>query len=168
MVVIGWCLLSGAAGGASEEEQKEQAVTAPDTEIEARGRARLLHEVIHGTLQVVHRDFFDPNGRDAIPSASLEEVFEDLEEEWDVRIRRLGVEGKTMSVDHKPKDDFERKAVEALQSGKLEYARVEEGRYRYAGPILLHNVCLKCHVPNRTTLENRTAGLAISMPFGKK
>ena len=29
---------------------------------EARGRAQLLHESIHGTLQLVHRDFFEPKG----------------------------------------------------------------------------------------------------------
>ncbi|MDB4526671.1 hypothetical protein N9183_00465 [bacterium] len=71
---------------------------------DARGRARLLHESIHGTLQLVHRDFFDPNDHDFIPSATLEEVFKDLSKKQKVDVRWLGVEGKTMNVDHKPKD----------------------------------------------------------------
>lgn len=140
----------------------------PATVDEARGRARLLHETIHGSLQVVHRDFFDPDDRDRIPSATLEDVFDVLAESYGVEVRWLGVEGKTMDVDHRPRDDFERKAVEVLRSGKKEYEAVEGDRYRHAGAILLHNRCLKCHVPSRTTLEDRTAGLVISMRFGKK
>lgn len=135
---------------------------------EARGRARLLHESLHGTLQLVHRDFFDPNDHDFIPSATLEEVFKDLATKQKVSVRWLGVEGKTMNVDHKPKDEFERKAVDALRSGKVEFEEVKDGRYRRAGAIVLHNACLKCHVPKRTSLEDRVAGLVISMPFGKK
>ena len=153
---------------AEELREKSKKEDRPATVTEARGRARLLHALIHGTLQVVHRDFFDPDQRDDIPSASMENVFDDLEENWGVTIRWLGVEGKTMSVDHKPKDAFERKAVDVLESGKEEYDAVEGNRYRYAGAIVLHNACLKCHVPNRTSLEDRTAGLVISMPFGKE
>ncbi len=136
--------------------------------VEARGRARLLHETIHGTLQLVHRDFFDPNDHDFIPSATLEEVFKDLAISQKVEVRWLGVEGKTMNVDHKPQDDFERKAVDALRVGKDEFEMVDEGRFRRAAPITLHNVCLKCHVPGRTSLEDRVAGLVISMPLKKK
>lgn len=140
----------------------------PATVDEARGRARLLHETIHGTLQVVHRDFFDPDNRDRIPSATLEDVFDVLAESYGVEVHWLGVEGKTMDVDHRPRDEFERRAVEVLRSGKKEHEAVEGDRYRHAGAILLHNRCLKCHVPSRTTLEDRTAGLVISMRFGKR
>jgi nicotinamide riboside kinase len=140
----------------------------PATVVEARGRARLLHETIHGTLQVVHRDFFDPDDRDRIPSATMEEVFEDLATNWNVDLHWLAVDGKTMNVDHRPRDAFEKKAVAALKSGKEEFEAVEGKRYRRAGAIVLHNVCLKCHVPDRATLENRTAGLVITMPFAKQ
>ncbi|MEN8678863.1 MAG: DUF3365 domain-containing protein [Akkermansiaceae bacterium] len=135
---------------------------------EARGRARLLHESIHGTLQLVHRDFFDPNDHDFIPSATLEEVFKDLSKKQKVDVRWLGVEGKTMNVDHKPKDQFERNAVDALRAGKDEFELIADDRYRRAGPILLHNACLKCHVPKRTSLEDRVAGLVISIPLKKQ
>ena len=135
----------------------------PHTVEEARGRARLLHETVHGVLQVVHRDFFDPDERDSIPSDTLEEVFEVVEEYHGVNLRWLGVNAKTMDVEHEPKDQFERDAVKALASGDEAFERLERGRYRYAGAIQLHNQCLKCHVPNRTSLEDRTAGLVISM-----
>lgn len=71
-----------------------------------------------------------------------------------------------MNVDHKAREAFERKAVAALKSGKEEFEAVEGGRYRRVGSIVLHDVCLQCHLPNRTSRENRTAGLVISMPFG--
>lgn len=54
---------------------------------EARGRVRLLHESIHGTLQLLHRDFFDPNNHDFIPSATFEEVFKDLSRKQKVDVR---------------------------------------------------------------------------------
>jgi hypothetical protein len=134
---------------------------------EARDRARLLHEIIHGTLQVMHRDFFDPDELDKIPSASLEDVFNELARKQGVKVHWLGVDGQTMNIEHQPQDNFEREAVKAISSGKKEFEAVEGNRYRHAGAIVLHNVCLKCHVPNRSSLEDRAAGLVISMKFGK-
>ncbi len=153
-----------------EESAPEAAGPADDlpaTLEEARGRARLLHETIHGTLQVMHRDFFDPDDGDRIPSASLEDVFEELAQNRGVEIRWLGVNATTMDIDHEPRDDFERDAVSALSAGDEEFEAVEDGRYRRVGVIVLHNVCLKCHVPARTHLEDRAAGLAITMRFGR-
>ena len=136
----------------------------PRTVEEARGRARLLHEVLHGVLQVVHRDFFDPDDRDRIPSGSLEEVFEVVKELRGVELRWLGVNGRTMDADHEARDRFERAAVKALATGKEEFEALEGNRFRFAGSIQLHGTCLKCHVPNRRSLEDRFAGLVISMP----
>src|SRR5690606_4565367 len=53
-------------------------IPAPTSVAEARARARLLHESIHGTLQVVHRDFFDEDQSHTIPSASLEDMFVEM------------------------------------------------------------------------------------------
>lgn len=39
-------------------ENEATVAESPATTSEARARARLLHETIHGALQVVHRDFF--------------------------------------------------------------------------------------------------------------
>jgi len=135
---------------------------------EARERAKILHDVVHHILQLVHRDFFDPLEKDMIPSETMAEAFEQIEKVWGIEIRWLGVEGKTMNVDHKPKDQFERDAVEKLADGEKEFESVGGVKFRRAAPIVLHNACLKCHVPNCKTLEDRVAGLVISMPLLKK
>jgi len=134
---------------------------------EARGRARWMHEAIHGSLQVMHRDFFG-NGDDnlSLPSQSLEDVFLQLDESWGVEARWLGVNA-TKDADHEPQDAFEKKAAKAIAAGETEFFAVERGKFRYVGMIRLKNECLKCHVPRRTTLEDRFAGLALSIPLKK-
>ena len=90
-------------------------------------------------------------------------MFADLSENQGVEIRWLKVDGKAMNIDHLPCNEFEKQAARALSSGQPSYESVEDGLFRFAGPVRMHNVCLKCHVPNRTSLEDRTAGLVISM-----
>jgi hypothetical protein len=137
----------------------------PSTVGEARGRARVLHETIHGVLQVVHRDFFRDDQQLSIPSRSFEDVFKELARSWQVKIHWLVVNAEAMNVDNKPRDDFEKDAVKALASGKQEFEAVEGNVYRFAGSIRLASQCQKCHVPRRTSTEDRTAGLVISMPL---
>lgn len=141
----------------------------PASETEALGRASWLHETMHGALQVMHRDFFG-DGDDAgggslsLPSQSLEDVFQEMTRSWKVEIRWLGVDA-TKDMDHEPADEFERAAAKALKGGDEEYSAVEQGRFRFVGAITLHNQCLKCHVPNRTTIEDRVAGLSLTFPI---
>src|SRR5690606_30279490 len=116
---------------------------APTTLQEARGRARLLHEVLHGSLQVMHRDFFDEENPPAIPSASLEDVFAELERSHQVRVKWLTVETDVLNVDHTPQDAFERAAARALKEGRSNYESNVDGEYRYAGRIQLASQCLK-------------------------
>ncbi|MDB2673399.1 hypothetical protein N9Y81_00445 [Akkermansiaceae bacterium] len=89
VVGISGLLIFEGLGDLAKEGGKETSTSAllPTGVEEARGRARLLHESIHGTLQLVHRDFFDPNDHDFIPSATLEEVFEDLSTKQKVDVR---------------------------------------------------------------------------------
>jgi hypothetical protein len=137
----------------------------PTTVVEARGRARILHETLHGVLQVVHRDFFRDDQRLSIPSRSLEDVFKELERRWQVKMHWLVVNADAMNVDNKPRDDFEKDAARALASGKREFEAFGGNVYRFAGSIRLASQCLKCHVPRRTSTEDRAAGLVISMPL---
>ena len=137
---------------------------APTSITAARPRARLLHETLRGTLQVVHRDFFDEDNAHAIPSASLEDVFDSLKETYRVELKWLIVETDVVNIDHQPSGEFELSAVKALKAGEPRYEAVEGGRYRFAGPIRLASQCLKCHVKHRKSTEDRTAGLLISMP----
>lgn len=162
LVSAGWLLSLRAEDVAS---QTAQAIAPAATVAEADARARLLHETIHGAIQVVHRDFFDEDNPAAIPSASLEDVFSSLAASYQIDLKWLIVETDVLNVDHQPKDDFERAAVKALREGAPSYAEVQQDRYRFAGPIRLASQCLKCHVKQRLTTEDRTAGLAISMPL---
>jgi hypothetical protein len=152
-------------GQGSEVQSDEDSIPSPTSVTEARARARLLHETIRGTLQVVHRDLFDEDETHAIPSASLEDVFDELAHSYQVKLKWLNVETDPINVDHLPSDDFERAAVKALKAGKPRHEAVEHDRYRFAGSIRLASQCLKCHVKQRASTEDRTAGLLISMPL---
>ena len=94
----------------------------------------------------------------------MDDVFKEMARSWSVDIRWLGGNA-TQDKEHEPQDDFEKAAVKALVAGKPEYAKMEGNTYRFVGAITLHNQCLKCHVPLRKSLENRVAGLSISIPL---
>ena len=125
-----------------------------------------MHELIRGSLQVMHRDFFGDGDDEALslPSQSLDDVFDEMERSWNVDIRWLGVNAM-QGVDHRPKDRFEEAAAKALKEGAVEHEAVEGTQFRFAGAIKIHNQCLKCHVRNRTSLEERVAGLVIGFPM---
>jgi hypothetical protein len=132
---------------------------------EARLRARLLHETIHGSLQVMHRDFFKEGEHLPIPSESLEDVFSELWKTWKVEVKWIAVTAQAMNVDHRARTDFEKQAVKTISEGREMAEAMEGATYRYAGAITLGNRCLKCHVPDRSSLEDRKAALVISMPL---
>jgi hypothetical protein len=135
----------------------------PSSIEEARARAELLHDTLHATLHVVHRDFYREDEGLPIPAASLARVFRSLEEDQRVTLRWLAVDGEAMNVDHKPRDEFERAAVKSIQDGQQPHEASEGGIYRRAAAITLTGECLKCHLPNRKSTENRSAGLIVSM-----
>ena len=173
-VITGACFIGISSGDPAAKMEKtpmegqadaaRSAESLPSTIEEARGRARWMHEGFHGALQVMHRDFFDDDEAGTLPSQALDDVFKEMARSWSVEIRWLGVNA-TKGIDHEPKDRFEENAAAALAAGEKEYEQIEAGRYRYVGMIRLQNECLKCHVRNRTTLEDRVAGLAISFPL---
>ena len=164
MKPIASVLLSVLLGTGSARPEEVAAPPAPPQEIgEARARARLLHEALSGALQVMHRDFFREGERMAIPSESLADVFRELERSMNVKVGWMAVNSKAMNPAHRAKSPFEKKAAEALAGGRESYDAVEEKTYRYAGAIKLGNQCLKCHVPDRQSLEDRKASLVISM-----
>lgn len=131
---------------------------------EAKTRARLLHSSFGATLDAVHRDFFRRNESRVIPSESLEEVFKAMEKEWGITLRWLAADATAMNVDHKAKDDFQKEALRKITAGEKEVLAVEHGTLRFAGSIVLRNECLKCHVKDRQSLEDRFAALEIRMP----
>lgn len=148
--------------------QPEAAAATPAAERlsleEARRQAEALHTAMHATLQAVHHRYYREDEGLPIPAAVLKDVFDELEKERKVQLRWLVVEGQAMNSDHKPWDAFENDAVKALKSGKPSFELSENGMYRRAGSITLTNHCLKCHLPDRKTTANRTAGLIIAIP----
>lgn len=143
------------------EEAKPKAL--PSVE-EARGRARLLHEAMHATLQVVHLEYYREDEALKLPAATMKMVFRELAKRHGVELRWLAVNTEPMNVEHKPRDEFEKRAVAALSAGKDEYEAIAGGTYRLASPVTLSSDCLKCHEPNRRSNRDRAAGLIISMP----
>lgn len=132
---------------------------------EARGRARLLHETLHGALQVMHRDFFREDEGLKIPSRSLEDVFRELARSQGVQLRWIAVDLKAMNIDNEPQTEFEIEAVRRLKSGKSEFDQVSEGKFQFAGRIRLSATCLSCHASRRSSNDDRAAGLVISIPL---
>jgi hypothetical protein len=164
-------VLAAADDNSAEPKLPPQEVTGAsaveaDQVAEARLRSRLLHEAIHGALQVMHRDFFrDGDGGLPVPSESLEDVFSELEETWQVKVRWLAVNATVMNLKNRPKTEFDDLAVKAIADGGEMYEASAGGVYQYAGKINLGNQCLKCHVPDRKSLEARKAAVVISMPL---
>lgn len=138
---------------------------APQSVDEARRQAEVLHSTIHIALQLVHDRYYREDEGLPIPAAILSELFAELEKEQQVTLRWLAVEGQAMNADHTAQNEFEERAVTALKARRPFLEDVSDGTYRRAGPITLSNHCLKCHVPNRRSLEDRSAGLIIQIPL---
>ncbi len=128
---------------------------------EARDRARLLHEMVHATLHYVHHEYYREDEGLTIPAETLKRMFREVAERQKVELRWLAVQGEAMNVDHKPRDEFERKAAAAIDEGKEEFEQLDQGVYRRAAPVALTAECIKCHVPNRKSTEVRFAGLIV-------
>lgn len=132
---------------------------------EARQQADVLHEAVHAALQVVHHEYYREDEGLTIPAATLKKVFQELESRKKIKLHWLAVDAKAMNSDHLPQDEFERDAVTALAAGNEAHEIVDGGVYRHAGPITLTSECLKCHLPNRKSNQNRLAGLVIEIPL---
>lgn len=145
---------------------EEVAGIAPSPD-EARSRARLLHETLHASLQIVHQEYYREGESLKIPAATMRQVFREVSERQNIQLRWLVVDAQAMNADHKPQNDFEKQAAEALAAGKSSHEQVEGATYRHVGRIALTSDCLKCHAPNRTSNKERVAGLVITIPLAQ-
>lgn len=136
---------------------------------EARERAKLMHQIYAATLEVMHHHYFRSD-RAVLPARALEDVFAEMDERAKVKARWIAVNTPAMSVQHAPVTDFEKRAAEALASGKADFERVEDGYYRRAGVIPLGTNCVGCHTrfAQAPTKTPRFAGLVISIPVKAK
>jgi len=158
--------LHAGEGSKPEASAGEVARTAVSHE-EARSRARLLHETIHASLQIVHQEYYREGESLKIPAATMRQVFREVSERQKIQLRWLVVDAQAMNADHKPQNDFEKQAAEALAAGKSSHEQVEATVYRHVGRIALTSDCLKCHAPNRTSNKERVAGLIITIPLAQ-
>ncbi|MEZ5944703.1 MAG: DUF3365 domain-containing protein [Planctomycetaceae bacterium] len=155
----------------SEESPTADSKSKPAVRVsvaEARRQAEVLHTAMHATVQLVHHRYYKLDEGLPIPAAVVDEIFSEIAAEQQVELRWLAVEGQAMNTDHIARDDFEKAAVEALKAGKLSHEQVQDGILRRAAPITLSNQCLKCHVPDRKSTQDRKAGLIISIPVAER
>lgn len=131
----------------------------------ARDRAKSLHASYAATLEAMHKYYFRSDHA-VLPARAMEDVFAQVAKESMVKARWISVNTKAMSVQHEPKTEFEKKAVEALSDGKPEFELVENGYYRRAGAIPLGTGCVHCHTKlfGGTPNSPRFAGLVINIP----
>jgi len=152
-----------------EEPASSAAPVAVDADVArvaaVREQAKLMHDIYASSLDVIHERYFR-NDRSTVPARALEDVFRDIERQRNIQARWIGVNARTMSIPHEPKDEFEKKAAAALSSGKPDYEAIEDGHLRRATPIPLGAGCLTCHgtfgVESKTP---RFAGLVLRIPL---
>lgn len=132
---------------------------------EARSRALMLYELANGSLQVIHRDFFEKDSTRTIPSSSLEDVFKEMDKSFGVKMRWLRVNADVVNFEHEAKTEFEKLAVEQLDAGQAFAEELGEKEFRFAGSIRLSSRCLSCHLQARKSTDDRLAGLVIIVPI---
>jgi len=164
-------LCTALAASATEQDQKKdqpdktEAQAEPVTVEKARERARLLHQVYATTLDVMHERYFH-GARAMVPARAMEDIFEELERTDHIKARWISVNTEPMSLNHKPKSDFEKEAADALADGQPHFERIAGGVYQRATPIPLASGCVNCHTGffKGTPKSPRFAGLVISIP----
>lgn len=153
-------------------ENKKTAATQPDdglkrlTVAEARERAKLMHKIYAAMLDSMHHHFFRRE-RSVLPARALEDVFAEIENQTNIKAGWISVNTKAMSIQHEPKNTFEKQAAKAIAASKGEFEVVEDGYYRRVGAIPLGSGCVNCHTGffSKTPQTNRFAGLVISVPI---
>jgi len=170
------CLLCVLQTGASGQGDKTPSIAAapakepPSAAIAAaRAQAKLMHSIYAATLDSMHHHFFRRE-RAVLPARALEDVFEDVERQANVKARWIAVNTKAMSINHEPKTDFEKNAAKAIAAGKDDFEMIADGYYHRVGPIPLGSGCISCHTGffAKAPTSPRFAGLVISVPLPKE
>lgn len=135
----------------------------------ARDRARLTHDLVADTLDVVHHHYFRREAS-VLPARALDDVFAKIEKRSDAKVKWIAVNTPAMNIDHEPKSKFEKAAAKELAAGKAEYSRVEDGYYLRAAPIPLGAGCVRCHTKFTTEAVKLPllAGLVVAIPVNEE
>jgi hypothetical protein len=162
---LAWDLSADPPARKEKGEKGEQRVTVE----EAKGRAKLMHDIYSTTLDSMHHHFFRRD-RATLPARALDDVFAEIDRKTKVKTRWIAVNTPAMSLNHEAESEFEKKAVTALSEGKAEFEATEGGYYARATPIPLGVGCVGCHTKFSPTTDKtpRIAGLVISIPVSDK
>jgi hypothetical protein len=100
----------------------------------------------------------------------MEDLFSRIARQENIQARWIAVNTRAMSIDHRPRNDFERQAAKLIAAGKRDYELVQDGVYRRAqGISLMNKGCLNCHVGFTVSGKSeRFAGLVITIPLTKE
>ena len=107
--------------------------------------------------------------RAIVPARAMEDIFERMEKTSRAQARWISVNANPMSVNHEPRNDFEKSAATALAAGKSDFESVDGQVYRRAAPIPLTGSCIGCHTGffKDPPKSPRFAALIISMPVSE-
>ena len=131
----------------------------------ARDRAKLMHDIYTATLDVMHHRYFHRE-KSVVPARAMEDVFDEMKLQSKSETRWIAVNLRAMSIDHEPETEFEKQAARDITAGKSDVEIIEDGYYRRATVIPLHDACISCHEGTfrQPTKNPKFAGLVISIP----
>ena len=91
LALLTLALVSAGPGDKSTEETKSsEKKSNPKSPVsQARQRARLLQDLYETTSLAMHRHYFEPDKRRAIPSRAMEDIFYRINRRWNVKARWL-------------------------------------------------------------------------------
>ncbi len=132
----------------------------------ARDRAKLMHDIYSSTLDVMHHRYFHGE-KAAIPARAMEDIFAEMKLQSKSEARWISVNLRSMSIDHEPETEFEKKAAREITSGQKDIEEIEDGYYRRAMAIPLTGGCVSCHEGSfqAPSKASKFAGLVISIPI---
>ncbi|MCA8992319.1 MAG: hypothetical protein KDA88_10090 [Planctomycetaceae bacterium] len=149
-----------------EVEEEEPGEDVPRVSLEvAQDRARIMHDVYISSMEAMHHRYFHGD-RAVIPARAMEDVFRDMEHLHNYKSHWISASFSPMSLDHKPKTEFEKLAARKLAKGDEYVETIESGYYRRAGSVPLSSGCISCHsgLFAATSASKKFAGLVISIP----
>ena len=112
---------------------------------EARTAARMLDDAYQITLREVHHWYPAGGGRSTVAATVVRQLQEVMARKGWPHSHFLGVNGILMNPDHRPGDEFEKQAVQAIKDGQDRVESVENGQFRVATAVSLGFGCSSCH-----------------------
>jgi hypothetical protein len=138
---------------AGKARPKPRAATAPTASLvhtrpltldEARTTAAMLGDAYDLLLDETHAQY---HTRPSVPVAAtvIRKVQAKMTELGWPRARFLAVNAVVMHPDHVPKDEFEKKTIQALRRGDARFEQVVGGQLRVSTVVSLEGSCRSCH-----------------------